>query len=271
MGAMQEVFVPDIGDFKSVDVIEILVKPGDTVAAEQSLVTLESDKATMEIPSPSAGVVKEVRVKIGDKVSEGSPILAARSGQRSGRVARPGSEAPAPAESAGRAGACPRPHRHLPRARPALAAAGGGTRQVEVPDIGDFKSVDVIEILVKPGDTVAVEQSLVTLESDKATMEVPSPAAGKVKEILLKVGDKVAQGSPILVLEAAGGAPARPAAPAPAAAPSAAAPKAEASAPAPSRPPRSRWNPRPSRRAQSRTQARRCASSRASSASICPG
>jgi pyruvate dehydrogenase E2 component (dihydrolipoamide acetyltransferase) len=226
MGAMQEVFVPDIGDFKSVDVIEILVKPGDTVTPEQSLVTLESDKATMEIPSPSAGVVKEVRVKIGDKVSEGSPILVLEAGS-------------APAASAAPAAAAAPPKAPPPPAPAAAApapAAGGGARQVDVPDIGDFKSVDVIEILVKPGDTVAVEQSLITLESDKATMEVPSPAAGKVKEILLKVGDKVAQGSPILVLEAAGGAPARPAAPAAAAAaPSTPAPKAEA--PAPSRPP----------------------------------
>jgi pyruvate dehydrogenase E2 component (dihydrolipoamide acetyltransferase) len=226
MGAMQEVFVPDIGDFKSVDVIEILVKPGDTVTPEQSLVTLESDKATMEIPSPSAGVVKEVRVKIGDKVSEGSPILLLEAGS-----APAASPAPAAAAAPPKA---PAPTTLAPGA-PGPAAAGGGTHRVDVPDIGDFKSVDVIEILVKPGDTVALEQSLVTLESDKATMEVPSPAAGKVKEILLKVGDKVAQGSPILVLEAAGAAPARPATPAPAAAPAAAAPAAEA--PAPSRPP----------------------------------
>jgi pyruvate dehydrogenase E2 component (dihydrolipoamide acetyltransferase) len=230
MGAMQEVFVPDIGDFKSVDVIEILVKPGDTVAPEQSLVTLESDKATMEIPSPSAGVVKEVRVKIGDKVSEGSPILVLEAGEAAKSASAP---APSPAKAAA-APAAPA------AAAPALAApaAAGGVRRVEVPDIGDFKSVDVIEILVKPGDTVAVEQSLVTLESDKATMEVPSPAAGQVKEILLKVGDKVSQGSPILVLAEAGGAPVRPAAPA-AAAPPAPGPKAEAPAPAsaPWRPP----------------------------------
>jgi pyruvate dehydrogenase E2 component (dihydrolipoamide acetyltransferase) len=232
MGAMQEVFVPDIGDFKSVDVIEILVKPGDTVAPEQSLVTLESDKATMEIPSPSAGVVKEVRVKIGDKVSEGSPILVLEAGS-----APAASPAPAAAVTPPKAPAAPAPAPAAASAPAAPAASGGGTRRVEVPDIGDFKSVDVIEILVKPGDTVAVEQSLVTLESDKATMEVPSPTAGKVKEILLKVGDKVAQGSPILVLEAAGGVPAGPAVSAPAAAPSAPAPKAEAPSPAPSRPP----------------------------------
>jgi pyruvate dehydrogenase E2 component (dihydrolipoamide acetyltransferase) len=227
MGAMQEVFVPDIGDFKSVDVIEILVKPGDTVAVEQSLVTLESDKATMEIPSPSAGVVKEVRVKVGDKVSEGSALLVLEGGEA---VKAPAASAPAPAKAPAASAPAPAPASAPAASAPALAAAGGGTRQVNVPDIGDFKSVDVIEILVKPGDTVAVEQSLVTLESDKATMEVPSPAAGKVKEILLKIGDKVAEGSAILVLEAAGGAPEKAAAPAPAPSAAAPAPKAEAEA-----------------------------------------
>ncbi len=193
MGAMQEVLVPDIGDFKSVDVIEILVKPGDTVAPEQSLVTLESDKATMEIPSPSAGVVKEVRIKVGDKVSEGTPILVLEAGGGVPSAAAP-KQASAPAPAAAPAAAATKP------------ASAGAVRRVDVPDIGDFKDVEVIEILVKPGDTVAAEQSLVSLESDKATMEVPSPAAGVVKEILLKVGDKVSQGAPILVLAEAGAA-----------------------------------------------------------------
>jgi len=252
MGARQEVFVPDIGDFKSVDVVEILVKPGDTVAVEQSLVTLESDKATMEIPSPSAGVVQEVRVRVGDKVSEGSPILVLEAGAAATGAAATGAAAtgaattgaattaapakappappPAAAASAPPAAASAPPAAAPPAAAPATPAAEvGGTRRIEVPDIGDFQSVDVIEILVKPGDVIAPEQSLVTLESDKATMEVPSPAAGRVKEILLKVGDKVAQGSPILVLEESGATAARPAAPAPAAG----APAAKAEAPAP--------------------------------------
>jgi len=189
MGALQEVRVPDIGDFKSVDVIEILVKPGDTVAPEQSLVTLESDKATMEIPSPSAGVVKEVRIKVGDKVSEGTPILVLEAGAAaSAAPAQPVPAAPAPSASS------------VPPVASARPAIGGAMRRIDVPDIGDFKDVEVIEILVKPGDTVAAEQSLVSLESDKAAMEVPSPAAGVVKELLLKVGDKVSQGAPILVL-----------------------------------------------------------------------
>ncbi len=229
MGAMKEVSVPDIGDFKDVDVIEILVKPGDAVQPEQSLITLESDKATIEIPSPSAGVVKELRVKLGDKVSEGSPILVLESSEAAAAKAASPAPAPAPATAApappARAAAPPAAPRPAAPSTPAGAATSA--LRVEVPDIGDFKDIDVIEILVTPGDAVAVEQSLITLESDKATMEVPSPAAGKVRELLVKVGDKVSQGSAILMLEAAGAAPAQAAAAAPAA------PKPEAPPPAP--------------------------------------
>ncbi len=204
---MSQVLVPDIGDFKEVEVIEVLVKPGDAVEKEQSLVTLESDKATMEIPSPAGGVVKEIRVKVGDKVSKGSEILVLEDGR-------------APAE-APRAEKSKEPkERKAPKqaaeARPAKAAASG-SMTVPVPDIGDFKEVEVIEVLVKPGDSVAKEQSLITLESDKATMEIPSPSEGVVKDVKLKVGDKVSKGMPILVLEAAGEASAAPS-PAPAAA-----------------------------------------------------
>src|SRR5436190_5901541 len=183
---MSQVVVPDIGDFKEVAVIEILVKPGDTVAKEQSLVTLESDKATMEIPSPAAGVVKEVKVKTGDKVSQGSPILELDAKEEAKKV-EPKREEPKKQE--------PKKQEAAPQ------RAGSGTQTVGVPDIGDFKEVEVIEVLVKPGDKVAKEQSLVTLESDKATMEIPSPAAGTVKELKVKPGDKVSQGMPILVLE----------------------------------------------------------------------
>jgi len=203
---MSQVLVPDIGDFKEVEVIEVLVKPGDAVTKEQSLITLESDKATMEIPSPAAGVVKELKIKTGDKVSKGSPILVLDDRQMEEKKPQP-------------------------EAKPAPAAAAR-TQTVTVPDIGDFKEVEVIEVLVKPGDAVAKEQSLITLESDKATMEIPSPGAGVVKELKVKVGDKVAKDSPILVLEgkeerrsearapeAAGPAQPRPAAPMAAAAP----------------------------------------------------
>src|SRR4051812_47970323 len=181
---MTQVIVPDIGDFKEVEVIEILVKPGDAVSKEQSLITLESDKATMEIPSPGDGVVKEIRIKVGDKVSQGAAILELDSG---------GKKAPEKAK---------------PAEKPAEKSAGRASETVPVPDIGDFKEVEVIEVLVKPGDSVVKEQSLVTLESDKATMEIPAPSAGRVTEIRVKVGDKVSKGSAILVLDSDGAAPA---------------------------------------------------------------
>src|SRR5215212_10010904 len=150
---MSQVVVPDIGDFKEVEVIEVLVKPGDAVTKEQSLITLESDKATMEIPSPNAGVVKELKVKVGDKISKGSPIL----------VLDDKSNGEAPAEPMPQAAKA-----EAPKPQPAKAASGGAMT-VPVPDIGDFKEVEVIEVLVQPGDAVTKEQSLVTLESDKAT------------------------------------------------------------------------------------------------------
>ncbi|KVE00785.1 dihydrolipoyllysine-residue acetyltransferase [Burkholderia anthina] len=213
-----EVKVPDIGDYKDVPVIEIGVKVGDTVEPEQSLVTLESDKATMDVPSPVGGVVKEIKVKVGDSVSEGSLIVLLEGGagaQANGAAAPAAAPAPAPA-------AAPAPATAAPAA---ASAAAGGTLEVKVPDIGDYKDVPVIEIGVKVGDTVEKEQSLVTLESDKATMDVPSPAAGVVKDIKVKVGDSVSEGTLIVLLETAG-APA-------AAAPQASAPAPAAPAPAP--------------------------------------
>jgi len=224
--AALEVKVPDIGDFKDVEVIEVLVKPGDRVTAEQSLITVESDKASMEIPSSAAGVVKEMRVKVGDKVSEGSLVLVLDG--------EGGSAAPAPAPAPA---AAPAPARAAaPASAPAegarsQAAAGGGTVEVVVPDIGDFTDVAVIEVLVKPGDTVALEQSLITVESDKASMEIPSSAAGVVQDLKVKVGDKVSQGSIVAVLSG-GGAVAPPSA----AVTKGAAPSAGAAAPAPSAP-----------------------------------
>jgi pyruvate dehydrogenase E2 component (dihydrolipoamide acetyltransferase) len=205
---MREVAVPDIGDFKDVEVIEILVKPGDTVAAEQSLITVESDKASMEIPSPGAGVVKELKLKVGDKVSQGSAILVL---EEAGPTAAPAPKAapatakptPVPATPAATAPASAIPAPSAPP-RAAVDAASAEPMTVKVPDIGDFKDIEVIEVLVKPGDTVAKEQSLITLESDKATMEIPSPAAGVVQELRVKTGDKVSQGAAILVLKATG-------------------------------------------------------------------
>ncbi|KRB78816.1 dihydrolipoyllysine-residue acetyltransferase [Noviherbaspirillum sp. Root189] len=220
--------VPDIGDFKEVEIIELLVKPGDTVTVDQSLITVESDKASMEIPSSHAGVVREVKVKVGDKVSEGSVLLVLD------EAAGAATAAPAPAATTAAAPApAPAPVPAPAAAAPAPApAASGSTVEVQVPDIGDFKEVEVIELMVKPGDTVKVDQSLLTVESDKASMEIPSSHAGVVKELKVKVGDKVSKGSLILTLAAEGGAPAQAAAPAPA--PQAAAvAQASASAPAP--------------------------------------
>ncbi|WP_374668377.1 dihydrolipoyllysine-residue acetyltransferase [Ramlibacter sp.] len=215
--ALVEVKVPDIGDFKDVAVIEVLVKPGDTVKAEQSLLTVESDKASMEIPSSHAGVVKELKVQLGDKVSEGTVVLlieaagAAVSPPPAGE-GRVGAPAPAPAPAAAVSAAPP----------PQPSPGGGGSLSIVVPDIGDFKDVAVIELLVKPGDAIQVEQSLITVESDKASMEIPSSAAGTLKELKVKVGDKVNIGDLIAVLEGAGGAAI--ATPAPAAGASASAP-----------------------------------------------
>lgn len=209
---MKEVSVPDIGDFKDVEVIEVLVKAGDSIAAEQSLITVESDKATMEIPAPGAGVVKEMRVKVGDKVSQGTPILVLDEAKGNGEAPKdkPAAEKPkAEPEKPEKPEEAPKAQEAKP---PPPAKAPGGPMTVKVPDIGDFKDVAVIEVLVKPGDTVAPEQSLITVESDKATMEIPSPAAGKITAVKLKVGDKVSEGSAILELEAEGAA-AAPAAP----------------------------------------------------------
>ncbi len=217
--ALVEVQVPDIGDFDEVTVIELMVKVGDTVKTEQSLITVESDKASMEIPSSTAGVVKEMRVALGDKVKQGSLVLVV---EAAGAAA-----APAPAAAPTAAVAAPAPVATPVAAAPVAAASG--PVQVFVPDIGDFKDVAVIEVMVKPGDTIKVEQSLITVESDKASMEIPSSAAGVLKELKVKVGDKVNIGDLLAVLEGT----AAVAAPAAAAlAPAVAAPVAVASAPA---------------------------------------
>ncbi|MFT4069094.1 biotin/lipoyl-containing protein, partial [Paraburkholderia sp.] len=204
-----DIKVPDIGDFKDVPVIEVYVKVGDTVKAEDPLVSLESDKATMDVPAPQGGVVKAIRVSVGDTVSEGSVIMQFESAAAAPAVAvKPGVEAP-----------------------PAPVSAPAGRAEVRIPDIGDFKDVPVIEIHVKVGDTVKAEDPLVSLESDKATMDVPAPLSGVVEEIRVKPGDTVSEGSIIMALVtdagAAGGtAAATPVATAPAAGTAPAAPTA---------------------------------------------
>ncbi|WP_114971428.1 dihydrolipoyllysine-residue acetyltransferase [Rhodoferax ferrireducens] len=186
-----DIQVPDIGDFTDVPVIEIFVKVGDTIKAEDPLVSLESDKATLDVPAPRGGVVKAISVKIGDKVSQGSVIMQFEDANAAGGAAS------APAEVA-------KPSISAP---PSPVSAPAGLAEVRIPDIGDFKDVPVIEIFVKVGDTVKAEDPLISLESDKATLDVPAPLGGVVKEIRVKLGDKVSEGSIVMAL-ATGDAPA---------------------------------------------------------------
>ena len=197
--ALVEVKVPDIGDFKEVEVIELLVKPGDTVKLEQSLLTVESDKASMEIPSSHAGVVKELRVKLGDKVAEGSMVLVLEVSSAEQVVVVAASSPPPQPSSVKEEG--------VKTGSSSVKEEGvdtGSLINVLVPDIGDFDEVAVIEVMVKVGDTIKLEQSLITVESDKAAMEIPSSHAGVVKDVRVKVGDKVAKGSLVVVVEATG-------------------------------------------------------------------
>ena len=207
-----EIKVPDIGGHENVDIIAVEVKAGDTIAVDDTLITLETDKATMDVPADAAGVVKEVKVKVGDKISEGGVILTVETGAAAAEAA------PASAAEA----------QPAPAAAPTAAPAGGATVQVAVPDIGGHTDVDVIAVEVKVGDTVAEDDTLITLETDKATMDVPCTAAGVVKAVFLKVGDKVSEGTAIIEVETAGSA----AAPAPAQAAAPAATPAPAAAPA---------------------------------------
>jgi pyruvate dehydrogenase E2 component (dihydrolipoamide acetyltransferase) len=180
------VIVPDIGDANDVDIIEILVKVGDTVEAEDGLITLETDKATMDVPAPQSGVVKSIAVNVGDKVSQGSVVLALESPSLAQGVAQTANEtAPAAVNTSSS---------NQPSSVSSII-------EVTVPDIGDATDVDVIEVLVAEGDSVAEEDGLITLETDKATMDVPAPNAGKIISLKIKVGDKVSAGSLVLTLE----------------------------------------------------------------------
>jgi len=219
MADLKEARVPDIGQ-ADVPVIEVMIKPGDKVAKEQSLITLESDKATMEVPAPFAGTVKEVKLKVGDEVSEGT-VIAIIEAEDAAAAPAPQAAAPASAPAPAVAKAA-EPAKSAPA--PAPAAGGSAVREAKVPDIGST-GVPVIEVLVKVGDTVAKDQGLITLESDKATMEVPAPFGGVVKELKVKLGDELSEGDVIALIESSEGG----AAPAPAAAPASApaAPKVE--------------------------------------------
>ena len=186
-----EIKVPDIGA-DEVEITEILVKVGDKVEAEQSLITVEGDKASMEVPSPQAGIVKEIKVSVGDKTQTGALIMIFDSAD-------------------GAADAAPAQAEEKKEAAPAAAPAAAAAKDVNVPDIGGDE-VEVTEVMVKVGDKVAAEQSLITVEGDKASMEVPAPFAGVVKELKVNVGDKVKTGSLIMIFEVEGAAPAAPAA-----------------------------------------------------------
>lgn len=196
--SLEKIQVPDIGDEQEVEVIEVLVSPGDEVGENDSLIVLESDKAAMEIPSPSAGIVKEILVKVGDQVSQGADIVSLET-----EAAEATEESAAPVQEETPQTAEEPSEQVAVKAEKPAATQSTGVMKVKVPDLGGDSDVDVIEILVAEGDEINAEDGLVTLESDKAAMEVPAPASGKVVSIKLKVGDKVNEGSLILELETA--------------------------------------------------------------------
>jgi len=189
-----EIRVPDIGDFKSIPIIEIHVSQGGSVNAEDPLITLESDKATMDVPAPQAGTVAELKVKVGDRVSEGDLIL----------MLEAAGAAATPPKQTVRQDAEPTPEGPAPN----YGSPSGVYQEIDVvvPDIGDFKNVPIIDVHVKPGDKVSAEDPLITLESDKASMDVPAPTAGTVSAVLVKVGDRVSMGDKIIKLAGEGAA-----------------------------------------------------------------
>ncbi|WP_313523704.1 dihydrolipoyllysine-residue acetyltransferase [Stutzerimonas kunmingensis] len=200
-GESQEIKVPDIGSSGKASVIEISVKAGDTIAAEQPLITLESDKASMEIPSPAAGVVESISVKVGDEVGTGDLILILK-----GTASSKPAAASAPASQAQN----PAKEKLTEQAAEAPAeTAGESVEEVRIPDIGSSGSAKVIEVMIKAGDSVEADQSLITLESDKASMEIPAPKAGVVESLSIKVGDDAKTGDLILTLKVQGSAPAK--------------------------------------------------------------
>ncbi|MGH8437157.1 MAG: dihydrolipoyllysine-residue acetyltransferase [Pseudomonas sp.] len=199
--------VPDIGSGEG-EVIELMVKVGDRIEADQSLLTLESDKASMEIPAPKAGVIKSLKVKLGDRLKEGDELLEL---EVEGAAAAPAAAAAPKAEAAPAAPAT------APKPAAAPVAATESVQDIHVPDIGSSGKAKIIELLVKVGDRVEADQSLLVLESDKASMEIPSPASGVVESLSVKLDDEVGTGDPILKLRVVGAAAPTPAAPAPAA------------------------------------------------------
>lgn len=228
-----DITVPDLGDFKDVEVIDVLVKPGDQIEVDTPLVTLETEKATMDVPSTAAGVVTSLALKKGDRVTKGSLIgqiepkggvaQPAARGKQSGTPEEPVSTASLSKEQSERnagassakaaAAASGAASSQAPSGGPASDKPSGGGGELRVPDLGDFKDVEVIEVLVKPGDRIEVDAPLLTLETEKATMDVPSTASGVIKSLALKKGDRVSKGSLIGQLEGGAAAPAEGGAP----------------------------------------------------------
>jgi len=195
-GRVQTLVVPDLGDFEDVEVIEVLISRGDSVSVDDPLVTLETDKAAMDVPAIAAGRIESVLVKVGDKVSEGSSLAIVEVHVD----AVPEAAAPeetAPEETAGTASSAD---------EPVAEAPAGGPQTLAVPDLGDFEDVEVIEVHIAPGDSIDVEDPLVTLETDKAAMDVPAVSAGRVESVSVSVGDTVSEGSPLAVIEVSAGA-----------------------------------------------------------------
>ncbi|KEZ77281.1 dihydrolipoyllysine-residue acetyltransferase [Salinisphaera hydrothermalis] len=203
--AAQEIKVPDIGDFDSVEVIEVLVSEGDTVEQEQPLITLESDKATLEVPSTAAGKITELKVKEGSTVSEGDVIALVEAAEDDGDSDGDEPESDDSDDAQAEQKADESDEQPSDDQAEGDASGGGETVEVKVPDIGDFDSVEVIEVLVAEGDTVEKEQPLITLESDKATLEVPSSAAGTISELKVKEGSTVSEGDVIALVQSSGG------------------------------------------------------------------
>lgn len=222
---MKEVTVPDIGHYSGVEIIEIAVKPGSVVSKEDTLITLETEKASMDVPSPFDGVVREVKVKVGDKVSQGSLIVIIE------ESVSEASQAKAPEASKEEKIAAPAQVMNTPA--PVSKEPTIETKTIEVPDTGGANEIEVIEVAVKAGDEIKVDATLITLESEKASMDIPSPYAGLVEKVLVKVGDKVKMGTPIVVMKARIEAAAAAVAPAPVAPASVQAPGAAQYAPAP--------------------------------------
>ncbi len=202
--SIKEILIPNIGDFDEVEVVEVLVSEGDTIAPEDSLITVETDKASMEIPSSDGGVVKSITVKIGDMVKQGDAVITLELSDAAGAKNAEPSETAAPSKAQATEKTAPASENTAKEeAAPKAvdAATSGGPKDIIVPNMGDFDEVEIIELLVSVGDRVEREDSLITVETDKASMEIPSSDAGIVKSINVSIGDMIAKGGLILVLE----------------------------------------------------------------------